>query len=285
MSQNQLTSDDACSSINESPNDAILRMEAQVLAGDIELQGVCDERTALQHEVELFMSKIDWMNKEDKAQKHEIKRLKRDNDKLKSISPSKKGPNKTMGVEVNRINDNFANRCSNMHVLNVCPASLYHCRKDGIPFNAAEICDWYRKVFGIVSVANVFWRWQLFCLFNSHWYHILAISFLQYFLEWHSWTIIENINNSDMYTPFNKNRLKESLCNGLKAYVLHQMYYTSFGDLVPQIVVEALELNTIIIHKMGDTNDLDILSPWYSDSLYDRCVMVFKNGLHFDGLC
>ena len=95
----------------------------------------------------------------------------------------------------------------------------------------------------------------------------------------------ETINNSDMYIPFIENRSKESLCNGLKAYILHKVYNTSFGGLVPQIVVNALEINLIIIHKMEETYDLTILSPWHSDSLDDRCVMVFKNGLHYDGLC
>ena len=63
------TSDDVCSSVNESPDDAILRFEARVLAGDIELQGVCDERAALQHQVDLLMSEIDSLNKKDKAQR------------------------------------------------------------------------------------------------------------------------------------------------------------------------------------------------------------------------
>ena len=69
----------------------------------------------------------------------------------------------------------------------------------------------------------------------------------------------ETTNNSDMYIPFIKIRSKESLCNGLKAYVLHKVYNTSFGDLVPQIVVNALEINLIIIHKLEDTYDLNIL--------------------------
>ena len=96
----------------------------------------------------------------------------------------------------------------------------------------------------------------------------------------------ETINNSDKYIPFIKNRSKESLCNGLTAYVIHKVYNTSSGDLVPQIVVNALEINLITIHKMEDTNELNTLLPWHSDSLNDRCVVFFfKNGLHYGALC
>ena len=86
----------------------------------------------------------------------------------------------------------------------------------------------------------------------------------------------ETINSSDKYIPFIKNRSKESLCNGLTAYVIHKVYKTSFGDLVPQIVVNALEINLIIIHKMEDTNELNTLLPWHSDSLNHRCVVFFQ---------
>ena len=60
---------------------------------------------------------------------------------LLSKVPPRKGPNKTMDtiVEVNRIIDNFASRLSISHVINVCPTSLYHFRKDGIHFNAAGV--------------------------------------------------------------------------------------------------------------------------------------------------
>ena len=93
------TSDDACSLVNESPDDAILRHEARVLAGDIELQGVCDERAALQHQVDLLMSEIDSFNKKDKAQKIEIKRLTRDNDKLRKDISKFNGMRKYMGAD------------------------------------------------------------------------------------------------------------------------------------------------------------------------------------------
>ena len=67
----------------ESYQDAILRLEARVLAANIELQGVSDERNSLQQQIELLMTEIDKFKKVDKMQKLEIKKLTNDNDKLK----------------------------------------------------------------------------------------------------------------------------------------------------------------------------------------------------------
>ena len=67
----------------ESNSEAILRLEAQVLAANIELNGVEGERTALQHQIELLISEIDQIKRTDKTQKCEIKKLINENDKLK----------------------------------------------------------------------------------------------------------------------------------------------------------------------------------------------------------
>ena len=67
----------------ESNGDAVLRLEARVLAANIELQGVSAERAALQQQVELLISEIDSLKKVDKTQKNVIKRLINENDKIK----------------------------------------------------------------------------------------------------------------------------------------------------------------------------------------------------------
>ena len=48
----------------------------------------------------------------------------------------------------------------------------------------------------------------------------------------------------------------EKLKNGLSQYVLHSNYNTSFGDLVPVIVANAIHLNVIILMKSG-------MHSWY----------------------
>ena len=70
-------------SSGESNQDAMLRLEARVLAANIELQGVSNERAALQQQIDLLMTEIDKFKKLDKTQKFEIKRLNNENDRLK----------------------------------------------------------------------------------------------------------------------------------------------------------------------------------------------------------
>ena len=58
----------------ESSSDTILRLEAQVLAANIELHGVKQQLTALQHQLEQLMTELDKLKNNDKSQKCEIKK-------------------------------------------------------------------------------------------------------------------------------------------------------------------------------------------------------------------
>ena len=71
------------SKCTESHDDFVLRLEARIVAADIEIQGLRDERIALNNQVELLMLEIDSFKKTDKVQKNEIKKLTNDNDKLR----------------------------------------------------------------------------------------------------------------------------------------------------------------------------------------------------------
>ena len=48
---------------DESNQGAVLQLEARILVANIELQGVNDERTALQQQVDLLMAEIDRLEK------------------------------------------------------------------------------------------------------------------------------------------------------------------------------------------------------------------------------
>ena len=67
----------------ESADDLVLRLEAQAVAANIEIQGLRDERSALQNKKELLMWDIESLKKTHKAQKNEIKQLTNENDKLR----------------------------------------------------------------------------------------------------------------------------------------------------------------------------------------------------------
>ena len=65
---------DSHSTNPESSSDTIFRLEAQVLAANIELHGVKQEHTALQQQLELLMTELDKLKKNDKSQKCELKK-------------------------------------------------------------------------------------------------------------------------------------------------------------------------------------------------------------------
>ena len=71
------------STMPESNEEMILRLEAKLLATNIEIQAEINERISLQNQVELLMSEIDTLKKTDKNQKSEIKKLTNENDKLR----------------------------------------------------------------------------------------------------------------------------------------------------------------------------------------------------------
>ena len=79
-------SHDSHSTNPESSSDTILRLEAQVLAANIELHGVKQEHTALQLQLELLMTELDQLKKNDKSQKCAIKKLMNENDSAHNLA-------------------------------------------------------------------------------------------------------------------------------------------------------------------------------------------------------
>ena len=69
--------------VSESDDQMILRLDAKLLATNIELQAEINERNALQNQVDILMTEIDSFKKTDKNQKNEIKKLMNENEKLK----------------------------------------------------------------------------------------------------------------------------------------------------------------------------------------------------------
>ena len=79
---------------------------------------------------------------------------------------------------------------------------------------------------------------------------------------------------------------QESLIKGMNAYVWDKIFKTLFGDMVLQIVDSALRISMIIVSKIGDLHDVRMLSPCINDSSgTNKIMLVYKTGLHYDGLC
>ena len=96
----------------------------------------------------------------------------------------------------------------------------------------------------------------------------------------------ETLTNSSLYIPCVDGASQESLLKDMNAYVSDKIFKTLYGDMVPQIVASALRINIIIVSKMGDLHDVRILSPYINDSSgTNKNVLVYKTGLHYDGLC
>ena len=70
----------------------------------------------------------------------------------------------------------------------------------------------------------------------------------------------------------------EKLKNGLSQYVLHSNYNTSFGDLVPVIVANAIHLNVIILMKSG--RNFTVHGICIDQSV--NSVLVVKRDEHYD---
>ena len=72
----------------------------------------------------------------------------------------------------------------------------------------------------------------------------------------------------------------EKLKNGLSQYVLHSDYNTSFGDMVPVIVANAIHLNVIIFRKSG--MNFTVHGICIDQSV--NSVLVVKSGEHYDAI-
>ena len=121
---------------SESDDQMILRLEAKLLATNIELQAEINERNALQNQVDILMTEIDSFKKTDKNQKNEIKKLMNENEKLK------KDISRVSGIR--RFTERNADTLNSVH----CDASS---QADGI----GNLCDKYTvlksKLVGITD--------------------------------------------------------------------------------------------------------------------------------------
>ena len=70
-------------SLPESNDQMILRLEAKLLATNIELQAEINEKNSLQNQVDILMAEMDSLKKIDKNQKNQLKKLMNENDKLR----------------------------------------------------------------------------------------------------------------------------------------------------------------------------------------------------------
>ena len=92
----------------------------------------------------------------------------------------------------------------------------------------------------------------------------------------------ETICNAQTYIPISKGVSFELLMRGMNAYVYHKQYDSLFGDIVPNIISNALKINIMIIYKTDNIFRVQEISP-INQSSPRRYIMVYKVGKHYDG--
>ena len=93
--------------------------------------------------------------------------------------------------------------------------------------------------------------------------------------------IDETSTKSDFYKDFMKGSLYD-LYRGLNAYVNYKVYDTSFGDLVPHIISNAIHVNITIVSGTQNQGYATHLVPCTaSETQHD--IVIWKAGKHYDG--
>ena len=92
--------------------------------------------------------------------------------------------------------------------------------------------------------------------------------------------INEVITNRIKYLPYiNETSLAEVII-GLDPYLMNRTYNTTFGDLVPVIVANAVGLNIITLTKNGSEFCTQSIEVDHSD----KSVIIVKTGVHCDAV-
>ena len=69
----------------------------------------------------------------------------------------------------------------------------------------------------------------------------------------------------------------------MNAYVYHKQYDSLFGDIIPNIISNALEINISVISKTGNcVFRVNEISPRTNSPI--GYAIVYKDGMHYDGV-
>ena len=89
------------------------------------------------------------------------------------------------------------------------------------------------------------------------------------------------MDNAPVYIRYMATLSLDILMWKMKAYVYQKHYNSSFGDLVPYIIANSLQINIIIISK-SDCYSLHYITC--SDSYPVSKIFVYKQDMHYDAI-
>ena len=94
----------------------------------------------------------------------------------------------------------------------------------------------------------------------------------------------ETVKHANRYVDFIDGNGSESLLCGLDEYIHDRKYDTSFGDLVPIILSNALSVNLLIVTKNGSRFEINLIECQFDAIENPHMLIVFKTGFHYDAI-
>ena len=93
----------------------------------------------------------------------------------------------------------------------------------------------------------------------------------------------ETVSNITEYLPAVDENSQNILMKGLYDYIERKMYDSTYGDMVPDVTANALDVNIIIVEKRG-YGYICYCTGENADMSTQLPLLVFKSGKHYDGL-
>ena len=94
----------------------------------------------------------------------------------------------------------------------------------------------------------------------------------------------ETMKNIDNYKYFSPDMCKESIMEGLYLYAKHGVYKTDFGDMVPYILRNALNVDLLIITKCDNKIEATVVDGDNINEDIGGVLCIYKEGEHYDAL-
>ena len=94
----------------------------------------------------------------------------------------------------------------------------------------------------------------------------------------------EMVRNYYRYIDFIDGNDRVALLNRLSEYINDKLCDTSFGDLVPVILTNALSVNLLIVEKNGVNYDVHFLECNYPKVDHPNTLIIYNIGSHYDSI-
>ena len=91
----------------------------------------------------------------------------------------------------------------------------------------------------------------------------------------------ETYNNASRYVEFIDGDGLTALHSGVTEYIYNKKYDTSYGDLIPNIIANAIMKNIIIVMKTKGNTRIELISCLEANQ---PSILVYKNGAHYDAI-